>query len=390
LARLLDWAAHKIPQPALQTASLNEPPLLDEYQELTPSPPLPLPPPLPEEPAFAAVPESGERLQTVRPQMPVSGSPLAEQIAKVLAECRAHVLDRIRKANEMTSSEVIAVGNSLDQIVSRAQAQVEATRAALDSLSGSDKRGVTELIENQARISATRFAAIRSALHEQTALTRQAMKASSEIAAVGAGVSKVAFQARLLSLNANIEAARFGDQGGGFQVIATEMRRLTDEIDRANRQIESMASNLLGSLPKISEHGDELCRHADGFTEELAENSAAVDSATSKLRKSVNDLLANGDQTANQVLSGSYAALSHLQFQDPTAQSLLIIDADLARLGEHLETLLKHAGADNALVPDDVELDHRAADAHRVLNAGTVAVLDQQGDVQEAGEVLLF
>jgi methyl-accepting chemotaxis protein len=311
-------------------------------------------------------------------------------IAQVVGECRAHVLDRIRKANDMTSTEVIAVGNNLDQIVNRAQSQVKATRATLDGLSGAGRRGVTELVEQQARIAATRFAAIRSALQEQTVLTHQATQSSSEIATIGAGVAKVAFQARLLSLNANIEAARFGDQGGGFQVIATEMRRLTDEIDRANRQIESIASKLLGSLPKISERADELCRHADGFTAELAENSAAVESATSKLKTSVNELLENGDQTATQVLSGSHAALSHLQFQDPTAQSLLIIDADLAQLAEQLSALLTHAGAEGCLVPEGIELDLRAADAHRALNAGTVAVLDQPGQVQEAGEVLLF
>ena len=389
MAKLLDWASHKIPQAS------EGPPLLGQAalqadNELDLGPPQPLPPALPEEPMPYSPPESGERLQTVRPEPQPSGTPLAELIAQVVGECRSHVLDRIRKANDMTSTEVLAVGNSLDQIVNRAQNQVKATRATLDGLSGVGKRGVTELVEQQARIAATRFAAIRAALQEQTVLTRQAMQASSEIATIGAGVAKVAFQARLLSLNANIEAARFGDQGGGFQVIATEMRRLTDEIDRANRQIESIAGHLLGALPKISERADELCRHADGFTQELTENSAAVESATSKLRKSVNDLLENGDQAATQVLSGSHAALSHLQFQDPTAQSLLIIDADLAQLAEQLDALLKHAGAEGALVPDGIELDLRAADAHRALNAGTVAVLDQQSDGQEAGEVLLF
>lgn len=383
LARLFAWVSHKLPveeSPALLVSLPKDEP---ELRYLPP-----LPPALTEE-YRQSVPESGERLQSARPQAPHSGVPLAERMAQVVGECRAHVLDRIRKANDMTSTEVIAVGNSLDQIVSRAQSQVRATRTMLDGLSGSDKHSVTDLVERQTQISATRFAAIRSALQEQTVLTRQAMQASSEIATVGAGVARVAFQARLLSLNANIEAARFGEQGGGFQVIATEMRRLTDEIDRANRQIEGMASSLMGALPKISAHADELCRHADGFTAELAENSVAVNTATIRLRKSVNELLTNGDQTATEVLSGSHAALSHLQFQDPTAQSLLIIDADLAQLSEHLAALLEHSGTADACVPESLELDLRAADAHRKLNAGTVAVLDQD-DLQQAGEVLLF
>ncbi|HWA76701.1 MAG TPA: methyl-accepting chemotaxis protein [Polyangiaceae bacterium] len=386
LARLLAWASHKLPEHS------EPPPLLYEPAPLpVPEPPVVHPAPRIEaidEGLFQSAPESGERL-SARPLTDRNGTPLSVVMAQVIAECRAHVLDRIRKANEMTSTEVIAVANSLDQIVSSAQHQVSATRSALDSLSGSDRAAVTDLLEEQTRISATRFAAIRAALEEQTVLTRQAMQASAQIASVGAGVSRVAFQARLLSLNANIEAARFGEQGGGFQVIATEMRRLTDEIDRANRQIEGMASSLMSALPKINEHADALCRHADGFTAELAQNSSAVSSATTQLKKSVNEVLANGDQTATQVLSGSHAALSHLQFQDPTAQSLLIIDADLARMAEHLEKLLQHAGAESALVPDGVELELQAADAHRALNAGTIAVLDS-ADAQQAGEVLLF
>jgi methyl-accepting chemotaxis protein len=308
---------------------------------------------------------------------------------RVISEYRGHVLERIRKANDLSSTSVVAVGNSLDRIVTVARAQVQETRATLDGLSSTDRRGVTELIEEQARLSRSRFGAIRAAIEEQGVLVRDATQASSAIASVGAEVTKVAFQARLLSLNANIEAARLGEQGAGFQVIATEMQRLTEEIDRANRKIGAMASNLMASLPKINQHNNELIRHSAGFTEELAENSAAVGAATGKLRASVDDLLGRGDQAANQVLSGSNDALSNLQFQDPMAQNLLIIDADLGRLAEHIQRLLKDSGVESALVPDDTELDLSAAEANLALNAGTVAAIDQ-GDLHQAGEVLLF
>jgi methyl-accepting chemotaxis protein len=333
--------------------------------------------------------ESGPRMHSARPVASQSGTPLHEIVTQVITEYRGHVLERIRKANDLSSTSVVAVGTSLDRIVTVARAQVQETRAALDGLSGTERRGVTELIEEQSRLSRSRFGAIRAAIEEQGVLVRDATQASSQIASVGAEVTKVAFQARLLSLNANIEAARLGDQGAGFQVIATEMQRLTEEIDRANRKIGAMASNLMVALPKINQQNDELIRHSAGFTEELSENSAAVGAATGKLRASVDDLLGRGDQAANQVLSGSNDALSNLQFQDPMAQNLLIIDADLGRLAEHIQRLLKDSGAESALVPDDTELDLSAAEANLALNAGTVAAIDQ-GDLHQAGEVLLF
>lgn len=375
LTRLLSWA---LAEPLRQ----NQPLLLEAPVEPSTTEPIAKvsdPPPL----------ESGPRLHTARPATSQTGTPLPEIVTRVITEYRGHVLERIRKANDLASTSVVAVGNSLDRIVTVAREQVQETRSALDGLSSTDRRGVTELIEEQSRLSRTRFGAIRAAIEEQGVLVRDATEASSEIASVGAEVTKVAFQARLLSLNANIEAARLGDQGAGFQVIATEMQRLTEEIDRANRKIGAMASNLMTSLPKINQHNDELIRHSVGFTEELAENSAAVGVATGKLRASVDDLLGRGDQAANQVLSGSNDALSNLQFQDPMAQNLLIIDADLGRLAEHIQRLIKDSGAELALVPEDIELDLSAAEANLALNAGTVAAIDQ-GDLQQAGEVLLF
>lgn len=375
LARLLAWSLAESPRP-------NQPPLLEAPAEPAAAEPVA---PGSERPPL----ESGPRLHSARPVAPQTGTPLPDMVTRVITEYRGHVLERIRKANDLTSTSVVAVGNSLERIVNVARSQVEETRATLDGLSGADRRGVTELIEEQSRLSRARFGAIRTAIEEQGVLVRDATQASSEIASVGAEVTKVAFQARLLSLNANIEAARLGDQGAGFQVIATEMQRLTEEIDRANRKIGAMASSLMTSLPKINQHNDELIRHSVGFTEELSENSAAVGAATGKLRASVNELLGRGDQAANQVLSGSNDALSNLQFQDPMAQNLLIIDADLGRLAEHVQRLLKDSGAEAALVPEDVDLDLSAAEANLALNAGTVAAIDQ-GDLHQAGEVLLF
>ncbi len=274
LARLLSWALTESPRPSpsLLLEAPAQPAAIEPVAPASERPPR----------------ESGPRLHSARPVASQSGTPLPALVTRVISEYRGHVLERIRKANDLTSTSVVAVGNSLDRIVTVARAQVQETRAALDGLSSTDRRGVTELIEEQARLSRSRFGAIRAAIEEQGVLVRDATQASSEIASVGAEVTKVAFQARLLSLNANIEAARLGEQGAGFQVIATEMQRLTEEIDRANRKIGTMAGNLVGFVAE----DQPAQRRADpairvGFTEDLAENSAAVGVATRKLRASV-------------------------------------------------------------------------------------------------------
>ncbi|HET9955845.1 MAG TPA: methyl-accepting chemotaxis protein [Polyangiaceae bacterium] len=316
------------------------------------------------------------------------GTPLLELVRETFTQCRNNVLSRIQSVNAMTAREVIAVGDSLQAIVGRAQAQVGATRDTLKGLSGQGRAGVAEIIERQTQMVTTHLSTIHAALEQQTELTRQALVASSGIAAIGEQVSKVALQTRLLSLNANVEAARLGANGAGFEVIASQMRRLTDEIDQANRQIGQMAQALLVSLPQIQKHGERLNRSAEAFSKDLAENSSQVYGATAHLKTSLESVLARGDHEAGLILQGSYEAISHLQFQDPTAQSLLIIDADLARLMERVTTLLEASRTGSVSVTNHSFENLEAAESHPELHAGEVVSLGSEP--LATGDVMLF
>lgn len=337
-------------------------------------------------------PAAPETLQLSPPprRAPVQSGPrLGEAIDEALRHCRTTTLDRIRRTNEMTSREVLAAGQSLGEIVERAQAQVETARSALAGLSGQGEEGVADLVDHQTEMTRAHVDELRAMLSEQSEVTRKAIEACSDIAAIGSQVRKVAQRTRILSLNANVEAARLGASGAGIEVIASEMRRLTDEVNRANQRIEQMAQTLLASLPRIVEHTETMSGSTEQFANRLSNNAVAVGAATNRLRSTVASILASGDRESTAILSGSHAALSHLQFQDPAAQSLLIIDADLARVSQHVTQLLAHTDAADARLPERIELELTAADAHRELNAGEVAVLDGVPGA-EAGEVMLF
>jgi methyl-accepting chemotaxis protein len=190
-------------------------------------------------------------------------------------------------------------------------------------------------------------------------------------------------------LNANIEAARLGVKGAGFEVIASQMRRLTDQVDSANRQVEQIARALLSSLPKIVEHNDRMCRSTEAFGKELSETVQRANSAAQHLKDSVAGVLSKGDKDSHAILSGSHHALSHLQFQDPVAQSLVIIDADLQKLRERITELLAEAGVHRNELSEALDTPIERAEAHRELNAGEVTALEGEAPA-DAGEVLLF
>ncbi|MFJ7848506.1 methyl-accepting chemotaxis protein [Peribacillus sp. NPDC097206] len=71
-------------------------------------------------------------------------------------------------------------------------------------------------------------------------------------------IQTISFQTNVLALNAAIEAARVGEQGRGFKVVADEVRRLAGNVDKAIKNINSNVENITLDVVKVSEITEDL------------------------------------------------------------------------------------------------------------------------------------
>jgi len=89
-------------------------------------------------------------------------------------------------------------------------------------------------------------------IDEATQLTDRLKDESESIGEIIQLIQTIAEQTNLLALNAAIEAARAGDQGRGFSVVADEVRNLSVRTEQATKDIQGKISSLQGEIGHLS------------------------------------------------------------------------------------------------------------------------------------------
>jgi methyl-accepting chemotaxis protein len=133
---------------------------------------------------------------------------------------------------------------------------------------------------------------IKSSVKETGDLLQQLDAYSQRIGVVGDTITGLADQTNLLALNAAIEAARAGEAGRGFAVVADEVRKLAEQSQQGAREVAELVSKILegtrsavASMDKSREGVEEgvTIAHIAGTALERIE--AAIESSVSDLRR---------------------------------------------------------------------------------------------------------
>ena len=159
------------------------------------------------------------------------------------------VLDENQQMREMASEMAQAAEQARKQFRHSIDRAVEA-EGSIEQLGayGENLAGSIEFIGAEIRRSITMI----EAAAEQAVTTRQSVETMSELSRnmsdILAIIGDIARKTRLLALNAAIEAARAGDAGRGFGVVAAEVNQLAHQTADATRVIDSKLGQLTGTV----------------------------------------------------------------------------------------------------------------------------------------------
>lgn len=227
--------------------------------------------------------ESSDHLQTTVKETTEGAQAISDIMSRVAAG--SDVLAQSAAETSLAMSEV-ALG--VQRIAITSSVVAEAAGVAADQA----RQGYDRVQETSRQMTS-----IKRKAGETAATINGLFDKASQIDRIVEVIRDIAEQTRLLALNASIEAARAGDHGRGFVVVATEVRKLADQSGESARQIAQLISGVQASFKDVAAKADEEIAEVDKGGRSLEQVVAVFES-----------ILSSVDRVAEQIQEVSAAS----------------------------------------------------------------------------------
>ncbi|MBQ3670782.1 MAG: hypothetical protein II921_04820 [Treponema sp.] len=267
-----------------------------------------------------------------------------------LIKCGINIVESL---TEYMKKDAIGADFFMHYLTSRnEQSKVSlAQEMAIESLlmKTADMESETKNIADNARENSTRLGMISQAIAdlkksvqaielEQKKYVEEFKSLITQTATITAQINdiqNISAQTNLLSFNASIEAARAGNAGKGFRVIANEVKKLSNDTSKTSEEIKKNVNNLVAS---ISDMEKKTLRNSSALTDLAEETNQTLESFDSvrEINSRNNDNVENITQFINSTFEGLNTVIKTIKDSEDESNRTLELFARCASDNEML------------------------------------------------------
>lgn len=301
----------------------------------------------------------GKEIKDEVVQLGDSVDAMATQVANVIGRI-AESSTQLASASEQLSASSTQIAEGAD----RQSGQTAQVATAMEEMNAT----VIEVAKNSQQVSESARSAQHIALDggkvveeaiiamqevsESTEVTAETIKklgrSSEEIGTIVSVINDIADQTNLLALNAAIEAARAGEQGRGFAVVADEVRKLAERTTKATKEISGMINTIqsetgkavdaMGEGTQKVENGVTLANQAGDALKQIVSGVENVTDMISHIATSAEEQSSTTDEISRNMDSIAEVAKSNVAAIGEVANAT----NEMARLATELKDLVSN------------------------------------------------
>ena len=253
------------------------------------------------------------------------------------ADTLSHACAAVITGSQDTDSRALTIAAAADELVSTTSDIANNCRSA--QIASEEAKNDTDVGMDKVRVTVTRIKEQAELSRDDAAKVFKLAEQSQSIGSIVATIEDIAAQTNLLALNAAIEAARAGEAGRGFAVVADEVRALASRTAKSTKEIAA----LVASVRADSEAATTSMNNSIEQMNVVADEASELERTLATLRQSVSNANTQIEQistAAGQQIDATTEISSNMQNITEVAQQSVDVAGNADKVANYCRELI--------------------------------------------------